>query len=281
MQSYTENDPLITTKTLVRDLERLGLRAGMTVIVHSSMKQIAGTGFIVGGAQAVIEALMQVITPEGTLVMPSHTASNTDPAGWSRPPVPESWWETIRNEWPAFDPRRSPTYFMGAIGELFRTWPDVIRSGHPIGSCAAWGKHAAYITAGDPLITDLGDDGPIGRIYALDGYVLLLGVGYNKNTSLHLAEQHAQYPDKEADIAGSVLLLDGQRTRVTIHSEAVNTDDFHLAGKAFENALPGAYTIGKIGEAETRFIQQRAMVDFAKTWFESNRPGSLQIADSE
>lgn len=191
MPTYTENDPLITRKTLVRDLEQLGVRPGMAVMVHSSLKKIAGTGYIVGGAQAVIEALLQVITPEGTLMMPSHTADNTDPAGWSNPPVPAAWWETIRNEMPAFDPRLTPTYKMGAIAELFRTWPEVSRSGHSIGSCAAWGKHATYVTAGDPQNDDLNDDGPIGRLYALDGFVLLLGVGYDKNTSLHLAEHHA------------------------------------------------------------------------------------------
>jgi aminoglycoside 3-N-acetyltransferase len=273
---YTENDPLITTRTLVADLQRLGLRAGMTVMVHSSVKKITGTGYIVGGLQAILEALMQAVTPEGTLVMPTHNADSTDPGGWSNPPVPESWWETIRNEYPAFDPVRTPSWQMGALPELFRTWPDVIRSRHPNGSCAAWGKHAHYITAGDPLTDDMGDDGPIGRIYEKEGYVLLLGVGHFNNTSLHLGEFRGDWQGKQPEKGSSVMMVDGERKRVEIAQFTIDNSDFDQAGAAFEAAHPELIRIGTVGAAESRFMPQRPLVDFATRWFEANRPASLQ-----
>jgi len=97
MQSpYTESSPLLTTSALKAEFERVGLRPGQTVLMHSAMG--AFKGYIVGGPVAVIDALLQILTPEGTLVMPTFSTDNTDPALWQHPPVPEAWWETIRAE---------------------------------------------------------------------------------------------------------------------------------------------------------------------------------------
>lgn len=276
---YSESDPLITVRTLAADLESIGLRPGMTVIVHSSLKAIAGTGYIVGGAQAVIEALLTVLTPDGTLAMPTMTTNNTDPAFWSNPPVPESWWETIRAEVPAFDPRKTQTRNMGAIPELFRTYPYVVRSGHPIASFATWGRYAAQLISGDRFADDLGEDSPIGQVYQLGGRVLLLGVGHYNNTSLHLAEHRAHYPDKTPDVQTAALLVDGERRRVTISDTSVQSDDFPAAGAAFEAAYPELCRIAKVGAAESRWLDQRELVDFARGWFETNRPASLKKAE--
>jgi aminoglycoside 3-N-acetyltransferase len=90
-----------TVDSLAADFSALGMRPGMTVIVHSSMRSI---GWICGGPVAVILALERILTPEGTLVMPAHSGDLSDPAKWQYPPVPESWWQPIRDTMPAFDP---------------------------------------------------------------------------------------------------------------------------------------------------------------------------------
>lgn len=249
-----------TRSSLAEDFRNLGLKKGMTVIVHSSLKSL---GWVVGGPVAVVQALMDVITEEGTLVMPAHTAHYSDPAGWLNPPVPEEWWPVIRDEMPAFDPKITPTYFMGAIVEAFRTFPGVIRSNHPTESFAAWGKNKETIINGQTLDFALGEDSPLGKMYELGGHVLLIGVGYDSNTTMHLAEHRVPNPKTEEN-AGPYY-LDGQRVWKTFTQISYREELFEEIGNAYEEA---GYTVkkGKAGLSECRLIPQMELVDFTEEW---------------
>ena len=86
-----------TVGSLVDDLRRLGVETGDVLMVHSSMSAL---GFVVGGAQAVCEALLIAVGAGGTIAMPSQSSDWSEPSDWSDPPVPESWWPTIREQWP-------------------------------------------------------------------------------------------------------------------------------------------------------------------------------------
>jgi aminoglycoside 3-N-acetyltransferase len=152
-----------TTQSLAADLSALGMRAGEVVLVHSSMTRL---GFVVGGVQAVVQAVLDVLGPDGTVVVPTHTPDNTDPAGWQHPPVPEAWWPAIRQQAPGFDPSRTPSRWMGVLAEAVRTWPGAVRSDHPQVSFAALGKHAAAITQGHRLDDALGEQSPLGGLPA-------------------------------------------------------------------------------------------------------------------
>src|SRR5664279_3826863 len=92
--SVIHDDALpLTIDSLAEQFAACGLSAGQNVVVHSSMSKI---GWIVGGASTVNRTLLKVRTPEGTLMMPTHTSGNTDPCHWEAPPVPESWWSINR-----------------------------------------------------------------------------------------------------------------------------------------------------------------------------------------
>lgn len=248
-----------TRATIAADLKRLGLREGITVLVHSSLSRI---GWVSGGPVAVVQALMDVVTPEGTIVMPTHTGEYSDPASWGNPPVPEAWWQTIRDTMPLFDPRHTPTRGMGATVEAFRTWQGVVRSSHPSVSFAAWGKHARTIVEDHELDYGLGEGSPLARLFDLDGWVLLLGVGHDSNTSLHLAEYRA--PGAKPEDLGVPMVVNGRRSWVTYKDIEIDSDVFPDIGKAFEEAHP--ISIGPVGSAEARFFSQRLAVEFATEW---------------
>ena len=259
-----ERSPYPFTKDiLVEHLQALGLQPGMTVLMHSSMSKI---GYVPGGAVTVIQALQEALTEAGTLVMPTFSTDYSDPAPWQHPPAPEEWHQTIRDTMPAFDPMLTPTRMMGAIPELFRTWPGVFRSYHPQDSFAAWGQHAAAIIADHQLEFGLGEGSPLARIYELDGYVLLLGVGYGNNTSFHLAEGRAGVG--ETIRQGSPIWLNGRRVWQWFDSLDYDDDSFPQIGADFEQVHP--VKIGKVGLAECRLFHQKTGVDFATTWLREN-----------
>nr|WP_034680479.1 AAC(3) family N-acetyltransferase [Caldalkalibacillus mannanilyticus] len=254
---------LQTRETLANDLRKLGLVAGMTVIVHSSLSSI---GWVNGGPVAVVQALMDVITPEGTIVMPTHSGENSDPSTWGNPPVPEEWWSEIRNTMPAFDPQISPTRMMGKVVEVFRAYPGVTRSYHPTLSFAAWGKHAQIVTANHSLDFGLGEGSPLARIYELNGYVLLLGVSHENNTSFHLAEN--RMGQRRIIEEGSPILKDGQRVWEVFKNIEMDSDVFEKIGEEFEQKYKVSY--GQVGIAPSRLFNQKDCVDFAQRWFEQS-----------
>lgn len=268
----TESDAIastpspVTKRTLLRDLGALGVADGDIVMVHSSLSAL---GWVAGGAQTVVEALLEAVGSRGTVAMPTQSGSLSDPATWSNPPVPASWVAILRDELPLFDPHLTPTRGMGAVVECFRHHPATIRSNHPMVSVAANGPAAEEITADHPLTPGLGEGSPLATLYDLDASVLLLGVGHANNTSLHLAEYRADWPGKAYEQHGAPGMVDGDRGWVTFEDLALDEDDFERLGEAF--ASTGQERHGSVGAATARLCRQRAIVDFGVDWISGNR----------
>ena len=257
-----------TIGSLTGDLRALGLRTGDVVLLHSSLRSI---GFVAGGTQAVVQALVNVVGAEGTLVVPTQTPDNTDPAEWRHPPVPSTWWQIIRDQMPGFDPARTPSRWMGVIAEAVRTWPGALRSAHPQVSFAALGAHAGDIVRDHRLDDALGESSPLGAVYRLEGKLLLLGCGHDSNTSLHLAEWRQPFAPR-ARTGSSIQQPDGTSRWITWIDVVTDEGDFTRLGADFE--ATGAVTVGPVGNASARLMSQSGVVDFATSWLATHRPAA-------
>jgi aminoglycoside 3-N-acetyltransferase len=260
--------PPATIGSLADDLGRLGLREGSTVLVHSSLSAL---GWVVGGAEAVVLGLEKALGSEGTLMMPAYSMNGPEPSAWQNPPVPEPWWQTIREEWPPFDRDLSPSLRLGAIAETFRKQRGTERSLHPNDSFCARGPNARRLLDHHSLDDGLGEGSPLGRLYDLRGEVLLLGVDHSSNSSFHLAEYRAKWPSKPISRTRRARMTrDGSVVSVDFRDLDLSSDDFGQLGEDLE-AETAVVKIGRVALATGRLMEQRTAVDFALRWIEAHR----------
>lgn len=260
-----------TIQSLAAQLHTLGIQAGQTLLVHSSLRAL---GWTCGGVQAVIMSLLEAVGPEGTIVMPAHSGDYSDPAFWENPPVPLAWQEYIRQTMPAWSADLSPSRGVGTIPEVFRSMAGVRRSAHPQVSFSAFGPQADFITAGHKLESDLGEGSPLARLYELNANIIMLGTAYDTCTSLHLAEHRASWPGKRTVRQGAPIMNYGRREWVWYNCVDTDTDDFAACGAGFEKDRPDSFTRAKVGLAECRLVAIKALVDYAATWFAEHRSPS-------
>jgi aminoglycoside 3-N-acetyltransferase len=255
-----------TAHTLTRDLRALGLGSGDVVMVHSSLSAL---GFVLGGPQTVLRALLATLGETGTLVMPAFSPEVSDPGGWTDPRIPPDRLEEARGATPSFDPKVTPTS-MGVIPEAFRTWPGVLRSAHPQVSVTAHGPEAAAIVARHGLDWGQGPRSPFEALYDRNARLLLMGVGFNRATLLHFAE--ATIPNGRRKTR--IMPLDGHQGRQWVSAPDSGDDlgvHFPALGEAF--LATGACKTGMVGEAASILAPARDLVGFARTYLSQALPG--------
>lgn len=243
----------MTPEDLTAELRTLGLAPGDVVLVHTSMK---GLGHVEGGPNAVIEALLEAVGEEGTVLFPTLTGS--DENGPDHPPV--------------IDLATTPcAKFVGIVPEFARRYPGAVRSVHPTHSVVALGANRELWTSGHEYgVSPCDEASPYYRLMERGGKVLLLGgVTHNSNTSMHCIEELAGVPyhlHKEFT-DGRVRLPDGREVvvRNRLHQWADRYSDFGLerdftlANDPLSTA--GAQQTGRIGQSTSTLIDARAMRD--------------------
>lgn len=172
LKQQAERGEVITFGQLVADIQKCGIEAGDSVLVHSSFSKI---GFVEGGPKTFIDALLQVIGPSGNLLMPSSPN-----AGYQL--------DYIRNL-KEFDVQNDPSR-MGAVTEYFRKLPGVLRSESPTEPVCCLGPKAEWFTSGHlGEETPYTKNSPFARLAEANGKILYIGVTLdNAGTSLHLLE---------------------------------------------------------------------------------------------
>jgi aminoglycoside 3-N-acetyltransferase len=182
----------VTQKDLEDGFRGLTLGPGMRVMVHSALSAF---GYVEGGPATVITALMEILTPEGTLMMPSFNH------GAPFSPYGPGY----------YHPGETPTT-NGAIPDRFWRMDGVSRSLNPTHAFAAWGSDAERYTRLHHRTLTMGPDSPLGLLHQDDGVCLLLGVDYNSNTFHHVVEMSTGAPCLgQRTEAYPVILPDGRR----------------------------------------------------------------------
>lgn len=233
----------VTKTAIIQGLHDLGLHTGCRVLVHSALSSF---GHVEGGADIVIDALLEVVGGSGTVLVPTLTGSEAlSPAN---PPV--------------FDPAHTPCW-TGRIPETFRQRPEAIRSLHPTHSVAAIGADARRLTSMHlDSVTPCDALSPYALLAAMpDSYILLLGVTHQSNTTFHYVEEmvgvdyHMQPGFARAEIHnnGETLIR-----HIMLHAYG-NPRNFGVMEPVFiERSIQ--YTT-QIGAATARLVVARGMVE--------------------
>jgi aminoglycoside N3'-acetyltransferase len=224
----------MTIAEVARQLRDLGVREDGVLLVHTSFRAVRP---VEGGPAGLIEALRTALGPGGTLVIPSWTGDDEAP----------------------FDPSTThASEDLGIVADTFWRLPGVLRSDHPFALAAA-GPHAARITA-DPLpLPPHIPESPVGRVHQLDGQVLLLGVGHDADTTLHLAELIACVPYRVPKHI--TVLRDGRPVRVEYGENDHCCERFALADAWLRER--GLQREGPVGHAPARLVRARDVVAVA------------------
>ncbi len=254
---------------LADDLRRFGVQPGGITMVHTRMSAL---GWVIGGSEAVVLALLDALGPQGTLMAyaswEDHVYHVTD---W-----PEEHREAYVANPPVFDPRTGEAARdHGRIPERIRTWPGAERSDHPEASVVAIGPRARWLVDPHPADDAYGAESPFARLVEAEGQVLMLGAPLETVTLLHHAEGIATAPDKRkvtftVDVAGR-----GPVTYTDIDTSlgAYRYDELDLYDEDFvvisEAALAaGIGTRGMVGEATCHLFPAAELTAFGVAWID-------------
>lgn len=229
--------PPISREKLTDDLDLLPITPGAVVLVHSSLKSI---GFVEGGAQAVVDALVASIVEKrgGTLLLPTFSIDGT-------------MHQTLASG-RVFDARSTPSN-LGAIPETFRRQAMTRRSLHPSHSFGAIGSQAEQLVTGHHTAgTNFGRGTPMGLLPGRPAYLLGLGSDIGHVTFTHVVE------DMEPDFPLRVYA-----------DPPFEVDCVDAAGTTHRVRLP-AHEPGEMQRRRIDHPDNGFLRDFFARWFETH-----------
>ena len=249
----------VSKEEIADGLRNLGIGPGDAVFLHASLRSL---GFVPGGATTVIEALREVLTPDGVLIVPTyHMPAGTIHATCLLPDY-------------EFDPRIHGTE-LGALPSAFLKMDGVERSIHPTHSVSASGRRAREITGAHHLSPSIfGPGSPWEKCIELGGKVLGLGVTMGPVTFYHTLEDRMgeAFPvpvRMETVYRLPCRTMSGERVEVPVHPlnpdyaprriDAGGRDDLRdYFWREFSRA--GLLHVGAVGEAKAWYICAREFI---------------------
>jgi aminoglycoside 3-N-acetyltransferase len=266
------NQRFWTRRLLRSHLHAIGLTAGDAVMVHAALRSV---GPMINGPDTLIDAILDVVGPDGTLLSYVDWNPQYEDAADSEGRVPEE----LKADIPPFDPERSrASRDYGAFAEFVRTTPGALRSGNPGASFAAIGGKAAWFTTNHPLQYGYGAGSPFARLVEIKGTVLMAGAPFDTMSILHHAEHLAQIPGKHIRRIEVPLLINGKTEWRMIEEfdtadpVVEGLDENYFATIVEEFLTDGRGSAGAIGSASSILVPAADIVAFAVRWLEQRFP---------
>ena len=238
----------ITAEHIVVAIRDLGVRAGDLLLVHSSLSSF---GRVEGGAPAVARALLEVVSPGGTVFVPTFTYGQLP-----------------------FDPSTTPS-LTGAITESFRALPGAVRSLHPTHPLAAIGPDAEPILAGHEHTNPFGPGSPLWKLWERGAWVLLIGCDHRASSMAHVAEELVGLPYLDRTRVTKVLQPDGRYADVTVRRPG---DSMGFGKLDAPLRARGAIRDGRVGDARLMLMRSRDVVATASEMLKRD-PAALLCDD--
>lgn len=219
-------------------LRALGIRAGGVVLVHSSLRSL---GPVEGGAESVVQAFLEVLGADGTLMMPALS------------------YDYVNSAHPLFDVIHTPSN-VGALPEYFRTRPGTQRSLHPTHSVCALGPLAAdLLKSHNEDNTPCGRNSPFSLLREAGGQLCFLGCGMRPNTSMYAIEEHIIPPY----LFGPEVSYQLRNAEGSEWSQIYRTHNFHGWEQRYdllaEIMEPQAFHVGACLQATLHLLEAPAM----------------------
>lgn len=265
---------MYTKKDVFNSLREMGAPTDSVVLAHTSLRAV---GDFEGRGEGFLEALIEYFTSDGGLLcIPTHTWANIE-----KLPLP------------TLD-MRSPKTCIGTLPEIAARHPMAHRSLHPTHSMAVFdgktkagepGRAEDYI-AGEVMVdTSTSPRGCYGKLYDVNGWVLLIGVVHNRDTYLHSVEERLGVPNRLSEdlIPTKIILESGDIIERPIHCHrAAGITDVSANYTKYEPAFRryGAITDGVLGGAKAQLCSARIMCDVVKLVRERSGGIELMVDDS-
>jgi len=247
---------LITKNQIMLQLKSFSKAKGKIVTVHTSLKAV---GEIEGDGETLLNALIEYFTENGGLLcVPTHTW-NSD----------------------VYD-RRKAESCIGVLPRLAAAHPDGLRTLHPTHSMAVFGdREKALEFVKDDAVADTPANpiGCYGKIFENDGYVLLIGVGQDKNTYLHCVEEMLDTPNRLTDykVERTIIHKDGSEEKRYLYWFDDKLSDVSQKFPKFEAPFRHFNCIedGVIGNAPVQLCNARKMKEVIELIYKNNNFAEL------
>ena len=232
---------MLTKFDIKEALCKLSIPQDRPIMVHTSLRSI---GPIDGGAQTLLDAMIDHCTREGGLLcIPTHT-----------------WGFMEAGEEITFD-LMAPKSNLGVLPNLALQDSRGVRSNHITHSVTVFGDGAADFAKLDDAATTM-VSACCKELYQRDGYVLLIGVGQEKNTFLHCVEEMLGVPNRTADqpITLKVRHTDGkiqEKQVYPLYSEGIEDVSVHFGNYEPAFRKHGCIVDGKLGNAKVQLCSAR------------------------